>query len=101
MEGFKIQNRAFKMLADARMKFLASCAAENINLLPAMYCWLMATHDHMIECTSRAFIAFSVMLSGKDPKGAMLQHMTPEQLEKTHADFEALMWLWKQDSHDE
>jgi hypothetical protein len=92
-----LTKRAHAMILQARMRFMASCKAENINIVAAMYAWDMGTLAVGLDCTNKTYIILGNMLAGVPIEDTLMSFMGEADREKAAKDFQEQMWLWKMD----
>ncbi len=93
----RLTMRAHTMIADVRMRFMASCAAEGVSIVAAMYAWDMGATAVKLDSTNKTYIILGNMLRGVPLEETLISFLGEADREKAARDFQEQMWLWKQE----
>jgi len=93
----RLTMRAHQMMLDARMRFMASCAAESVSIVAAMYAWDMGVMATNLDSTNKTYIILGNMLRGVPIESTLMAFLGEADREKASKDFQEQMWLWKMD----
>ncbi len=92
-----LTTRAHMMMMETRMRFMASCAAESVPIVAAMYAWDMGVMATNMDSTNKTYIILGNMLRGVTMEETLMAFLGESDREKAARDFQEQMWLWKQD----